>query len=167
MKRLLALTMLLLLSACSTPRHDTASLPPAPPSDESRMNSLAIYAMSLSDTPYRYGGANPENGFDCSGFVQFVFQNSLGMKLPRTSAEMSRVGIPLEIGELRPGDLVFFNTRKSRFSHVGIFIGENRFVHSPKTGKAISIASLDDRYWRSRYDGARRIPPGQQLAFND
>lgn len=166
MKRFLTLILLVLLNACGTPpRHETASLP-APPSDESRMNSLAIYAMSLSDTPYRYGGNDPENGFDCSGFVQFVFQNSVGLKLPRTSAEMSRIGIPLDISELRPGDLVFFNTRRSKFSHVGIFIGENRFVHSPKTGKAISIASLDDRYWRSRFDGARRIPLGQQLASN-
>ncbi|MDD2720869.1 MAG: C40 family peptidase [Gallionella sp.] len=165
MKRFLALSILLLMSACSTTRHDTVSHTTTP-SDESRMNSLAIYAMSLSDTPYRYGGADPENGFDCSGFVQFVFQNSVGMSLPRTSAEMSRVGIPMDISELRPGDLVFFNTRHSRFSHVGIFIGENRFVHSPKTGKAISIASLDDRYWRSHFDGARRIPINQKIVKN-
>lgn len=166
MKRLLALSILLLLSACgSAPRHDNVSHT-APSSEESRMNSLAIYAMSLSDTPYRYGGTNPENGFDCSGFVKFVFQNSVGLQLPRTSAEMSRVGIPLSIGELRPGDLVFFNTRGSKFSHVGIYVGENRFVHSPKTGKAISIASMDDRYWRARFDGARRIPLNQTLASN-
>ena len=161
MKRFLTLSMLLLLSACSTTRHDTA-MQTAPHHDQAQMNSLAIYAMSLADTPYQYGGTSRENGFDCSGFVQFVFRNSAGLLLPRTSAEMSRVGTALEASQLRPGDLVFFNTTRKQFSHVGIFIGENRFVHSPKTGKAISIASLDDRYWRTRYDGARRIALSSQ-----
>ncbi|HCJ51553.1 MAG TPA: peptidase C40 [Gallionella sp.] len=156
MKKLLILLLLSLLGACSTTRHD-AVVHSAPDNEEARMNSLAIYAMSLSDTPYQYGGNSRENGFDCSGFVQFVFQNSLGLKLPRTSAEMSRTGTPLQSHQLKPGDLVFFNTTRSQFSHVGIFIGENRFVHSPRTGKAITIASMDDGYWRARYDGARRI----------
>ncbi len=121
------------------------------------MNDLAIYAMSLYDTPYQYGGKTRTNGFDCSGFVQYVFQNSIGLQLPRTSAEMSRVGVPLESWQLKPGDLVFFNTTRSPNSHVGIFIGENRFLHAPKTGKAIMLTRLDDQYWRSRFNGARRI----------
>jgi cell wall-associated NlpC family hydrolase len=83
---------------------------------------------------------------------------SLGMRLPRTSQEISRVGKSLKEDQLLPGDLVFFNTQKQPFSHVGIYVGEGRFVHAPKSGKAISIASMRENYWRSRYDGARRIP---------
>ncbi len=160
MKKFLILLLLSLLGACSTLRHD-AVVPAAPDNEEARMNSLAIYAMSLSDTPYQYGGNSRENGFDCSGFVQFVFQNALGLKLPRSSAEMSRAGTPLQSHQLKPGDLVFFNTTRSQFSHVGIFIGEHRFVHSPRSGKAITIASMNDGYWRARYNGARRIPVNQ------
>jgi cell wall-associated NlpC family hydrolase len=170
MKYLLALFSLLLLSACGTTRHDTpvqAAVYTAPQDDEARMSNLAIYAMSLYDTPYQYGGKSRVNGFDCSGFVQFVFQNSLGLQLPRTSAEMSRVGMPLDARQLKPGDLVFFNTTHSSNSHVGIFIGENRFVHSPKTGKAIMITNLNEKYWHARYNGARRITSSQRLAINN
>lgn len=132
-------------------------MPSAPRNEEAQMNNLAIYAMSLYDVPYQYGGKSRINGFDCSGFVQYVFQNSAGLQLPRTSAEMSRIGTPLEADQLRPGDLVFFNTAHSPNSHVGIFIGDNRFVHSPKSGSAISIASMRNRYWNTHYNGARRI----------
>lgn len=130
------------------------------------MNDLAIYAMSLAETPYRYGGSSPQNGFDCSGFVRYVFQKSLGWQLPRTSIEISQVGEPLAEDQLRPGDLVFFNTQRHPFSHVGIYLGENRFVHAPKTGKAISIANMRENYWRSRYNGARRITSIAQTTTN-
>lgn len=166
MKYPATLFALLLLSACGTAPVHTAA-PQAAYNDEAQMSNLAIYAMSLHDTPYQYGGASRSNGFDCSGFVQFVFQNSLGLNLPRTSAEMGRIGTPLDTAQLRPGDLVFFNTTRSANSHVGIFIGENRFVHSPKTGKAIMITSLNEKYWRARYNGARRITPSKQLAVNN
>lgn len=159
----------LLLGACGTPRQDAPAkitVYTAPSDNEARMGNLAIYAMSLYDTPYQYGGKSRVNGFDCSGFVQFVFQNSLGMQLPRTSAEMGRVGMPLEADQLKPGDLVFFNTTRSPNSHVGIFIGENRFVHSPRSGKAIMLTSLNDKYWRARYNGARRITSNRILAIN-
>ena len=165
MKHIIALLLLLLLGACSTTRQDV----PAPVTlhnDEAQMNNLAIYAMSLYDTPYQYGGKSRVNGFDCSGFVQFVFQNSLGLQLPRTSAEMSQIGRPLDISELRPGDLVFFNTTHSPYSHVGIYIGENRFVHAPKTGKAIMITSLNNKYWHAHFNGGRRIPLNRQFAAN-
>ncbi len=121
------------------------------------MNDLAIYALSLAETPYRYGGTSPENGFDCSGFVYHVFLKSLGLQLPRTSLEMSRAGESLKEDQLRPGDLVFFNTQHQAYSHVGIYVGENRFVHAPKSGKAIAIVNMKENYWRNRYDGARRI----------
>lgn len=155
MKYLITL-ILLLLGACSTMPQDVAQ-PAAPRHEDDRMNNLAIYAMSLYDTPYQYGGTSRTNGFDCSGFVQYVYQNSLGLQLPRTSFEMSRIGTPLAEDELKPGDLVFFNTSHSPYSHVGIFVGDNRFVHSPKRGKAIMLARLSDKYWRTHYDGARRI----------
>jgi cell wall-associated NlpC family hydrolase len=161
-------SLLVLLSACSSTRQDkptpapapAATLTPAPVAksrDEAQMNNLAIYAMSLYETPYQYGGKSRVNGFDCSGFVQYVFQNSLGLQLPRTSAEMGRLGRPLTAAQLKPGDLVFFNTTRKINSHVGIFIGENRFVHSPKTGKAIMITSLNDEYWSAHFNGARRV----------
>lgn len=162
MKPLVLLLSLFLLSACGTTRQDAAIVKPSE-IDESRMNNLAIYAMSLYDTPYQYGGKSRVNGFDCSGFVQYVFHNSLGLQLPRTSAEMGRLGTALDASQLKPGDLVFFNTTRVPNSHVGIYIGENRFVHSPKTGKAIMLTSLNDRYWSARYNGARRITTNRQL----
>lgn len=158
MKKSLPILLLLFCSACSTTHHDVpVNSPEAISFRNDAMNDLAIYAMSLAETPYRYGGNSPENGFDCSGFVYHVFLKSLGLQLPRTSLEMSRVGEPLQEGQLRPGDLVFFNTRQQPYSHVGIYVGENRFVHAPKSGKAIAIVNMRENYWRSRYDGARRI----------
>ncbi|MDD5383881.1 MAG: C40 family peptidase [Gallionella sp.] len=152
MQRIYLTLLILLLGACST----TPSTPQIQTSG-GRMNDVALYALSLADTPYRYGGNSSDNGFDCSGFVQYVYLNTLGIKLPRTSTEMSRAGEPLDAGQLHPGDLVFFNTRQQPFSHVGIYVGEERFVHSPSSGKAIMVASMREKYWRSRYDGARRI----------
>lgn len=151
MQRYRLLFLVLLLSACAT------RFPPPEQGSGERMSNVALYALSLSDTPYRYGGNSPGDGFDCSGFVRHVFENSLGVKLPRTSAEMSSVGVALSGEELQPGDLVFFNTRKRPYSHVGIYVGEDRFVHSPSSGKAIMVVNMRDGYWRSRYNGARRI----------
>lgn len=158
MKKFLFILLLLLCSACATTQRDV----PATSSETENftseaMNDLAIYAISLAETPYRYGGNSPESGFDCSGFVRHVFLKSLGLQLPRTSLEMSRIGEPLQEGQLRPGDLVFFNTQQQPYSHVGIYVGENRFVHAPKSGKAIAIVSMRESYWRNRYEGARRI----------
>ncbi|MDD3884826.1 MAG: C40 family peptidase [Gallionella sp.] len=150
MKYLTGLLLSLLLAACASTPHD------APPSS-AQMNEVALYALSLADTPYRYGGNSRENGFDCSGFVQFVYLNTLGLRLPRTSAEMSRIGSHLDRNRLLPGDLVFFNTSRLAFSHVGIYVGDGRFVHSPSAGKRIHVASLSDSYWQQRYDGARRV----------
>ncbi len=121
------------------------------------MNELVMYAMSLADIPYRYGGASPDAGFDCSGFVGHVFQHTLKIALPRTSRELSRVGKSLRSEQLRPGDLVFFNTLDRPYSHVGIFVGDGKFVHAPKTGSRIRVEKMDERYWTSRYNGARRI----------
>lgn len=151
MQRIIPLILVLLVSACATPVRTPERV------SDARMNEVALYAMSLADTPYRYGGDSREDGFDCSGFVQYVYLNTTGTKLPRTSAEMGRTGRRLDKSELRPGDLVFFNTRRKAYSHVGIYVGENRFVHSPSSGKSITVTDMDSRYWRARYDGARRV----------
>ena len=151
MRRFYFTLLALLLGACATP----ARVPEQSP--VGRTNDIASYALSLADTPYRYGGNSDDSGFDCSGFVQHVYLKTLGVKLPRTSAEMSRAGAPLNTDQLRPGDLVFFNTRRQPFSHVGIYVGEQRFVHSPSSGKTIMVVNMLEKYWRSRYDGARRI----------
>jgi cell wall-associated NlpC family hydrolase len=151
MKRLLLLSISLLLAACSssTVRQD--------PVVEEQMNDLVIYAMSLADTPYRYGGNSVDSGFDCSGFVGHVYRHSLGIALPRTSREISRVGRPVSRSQLRPGDLVFFNTRNASFSHVGIYIGDGKFVHSPRSGDSVRTEQMEMRYWQTRFSGARRI----------
>jgi len=151
MQRLCLTLLVLLLGACAAPSR----IPEQPPA--ARQNDVVLYALSLADTPYRYGGNSAGSGFDCSGFVQHVYLHTLGIRLPRTTAEMSRVGKRLDEDQLRPGDLVFFNTRHRPFSHVGIYVGEQRFVHSPSSGKAVMVTGMREKYWRSRYDGARRV----------
>jgi cell wall-associated NlpC family hydrolase len=114
-------------------------------------------AMDLLDIRYRRGGSSPEAGFDCSGFVGHVFREGLGLILPRSSKEMSKSGEIVTRDELRPGDLVFFNTMRRAFSHVGIYLGDNQFVHAPRTGGRVRIEDLRDGYWMKRFNGARRI----------
>ncbi len=119
---------------------------------------VPMLAVSLIGSPYRLGGNSPETGLDCSGFVNYVFRTTTGVLLPRDSLAISEATQPLPQSELKPGDLVFFNTLQRTFSHVGIYLGENRFVHatSSRTG-SVMISSLDDRYWREHFDGARRV----------
>lgn len=124
---------------------------------DDQMNELVMYAMSLADTPYRFGGNSANGGFDCSGFVGHVYRHSLGVSMPRTSREISRVGKPISLSELSPGDLVFYNTQHASFSHVGIYIGDGKFVHSPKSGDMVRTEQMQMRYWLTRFDGARRI----------
>ena len=122
-----------------------------------RAQDVAIAALGLVGVDYRYGGESPASGVDCSGLVRYVFSQTTGIALPRTSAEMGRVGARGARLDLRPGDLVFFNTRHFVNSHVGIYLGDNRFVHAPSTGSEVAIASLDDAYWKKRFTGARRL----------
>ena len=114
--------------------------------------------MGFLGIPYRFGGATPEAGFDCSGFVQYVFRQAAGLMLPRSSFDQIRQGIAVAREELQVGDLVFFNTMRATASHVGIYIGENRFIHAPSRGKTVEIVDIENSYWRARYDGARRLP---------
>ena len=106
---------------------------------------------------YKRGGSTPENGLDCSGFVRLVFKDAVGAELPRTSAEISKVGEKIEVKDLQPGDLVFYNTLRRGFSHVGIYLGDNKFIHSPSAGGQVRIESMDLSYWKQRFNGARRI----------
>lgn len=114
-------------------------------------------ALDLIGIRYRRGGSSPERGFDCSGFVNHVFREGLGLYLPRSAREMSKSGEPVTKNELQPGDLVFFNTMRRTFSHVGIYLGDNLFVHAPRTGGSIRVENLDARYWAKRFNGARRV----------
>ena len=124
--------------------------------------SLVGSAMNLLGVPYRRGGQSVEQGFDCSGFTRHVFESSLGLVLPRRSKEQA--GAPgwlkVERAELKPGDLVFFNTLRSTFSHVGIYVGDGKFIHAPRTGAKVRVEDMRAAYWNKRFNGARRAPPG-------
>jgi len=119
---------------------------------------IPMYAVSLIGTPYRLGGSDPQQGLDCSGFVNHVFRQTAGLQLPRESQAISQVGLELDPAELQPGDLVFFNTLDRPFSHVGIYLGDNRFVHAASSRSGgVMLSSLSDRYWSLRFEGARRV----------
>ncbi|NGM87430.1 peptidoglycan endopeptidase [Parapusillimonas sp. SGNA-6] len=119
--------------------------------------TLATTALGFLGIKYRYGGEAPNTGFDCSGLVAYVAEKSLGLKLPRRSAEIAREGQSVRLNELRKGDLVFFNTRGHRYSHVGIYVGNRKFVHAPRTGSVVRVEDMDASYWKKRYNGARRL----------
>ncbi len=118
---------------------------------------VAIYALGLIGVDYRFGGDTPEGGVDCSGLVKYVFQQVTGVTLPRTTKELSRLGRNVTHADLAPGDLVFFNTRRLPFSHVGIYLGDNRFIHAPSTGSEVEISRLSESYWQKHFNGARRL----------
>jgi cell wall-associated NlpC family hydrolase len=122
-----------------------------------KAQDVAIFALGLIGVDYHFGGETPASGVDCSGLVRYVFSQTTGISLPRTSAQMGKVGARVARVDLVPGDLVFFNTRHFVNSHVGIYLGDNRFVHAPSRGSEVRIASLADAYWRKRFDGARRL----------
>lgn len=124
---------------------------------KARASELALQAMGMIGIRYKYGGTAPENGLDCSGLVRYVFQQVWGTELPRTSEEISRLGERVDTNELQPGDLVFYNTLRRTFSHVGIYLGDNKFVHAPSVGGEVRIESMDISYWKKRFNGARRI----------
>jgi cell wall-associated NlpC family hydrolase len=118
---------------------------------------LTARALDLLGIRYKFGGATPKSGLDCSGLVQFVFQEVTGVTLPRSARELSRIGDKVPLAELKPGDLVFFNTRRFAYSHVGIYLGDNRFIHAPRRGREVEVATIDAAYWAKRFDGARRL----------
>lgn len=121
---------------------------------------VILQGLKLVGVRYRWGGNDEDSGLDCSGFVRLVFKDSIGAALPRTAREMSEVGEKIDPNELKPGDLVFFNTMRRTFSHVGIYLGDNHFLHAPRKGAEVRVESMDSSYWMSRYNGARRILEG-------
>ena len=125
---------------------------------------VVFRALSLLGVNYRFGGNSPTSGLDCSGLVMLVYSEVTGLILPRRSDEMSRVGGSIDKSELQPGDLVFFNTLRMPFSHVGIFIGNGQFVHSPSSGSTVRVENMNLSYWQSRFNGARRLIAGEPLA---
>ena len=116
---------------------------------------IVVYALGLIDTGYRYGGKNPEAGLDCSGMVSHVFDQAAGIKLAGSAADIARKGRPVDLNKLLPGDLVFFNTRKKAYSHVGIYIGDGRFVHAPNTNGRVRAESLKHGYFATHLEAAR------------
>ena len=118
---------------------------------------LILKGLELVGINYRRGGTDPDSGLDCSGFVQLVFKDAIGKLLPRTAKEQSQVGDVIDKSELKPGDLVFFNTMRRAFSHVGIYLGDNRFLHSPRSGAEVRVEDMSQGYWVKRYNGARRV----------
>ena len=124
-------------------------------------SDMVITAMNFLGVPYRLGGTTEATGFDCSGFTRHIFEMSLGLVLPRRASEQANAAGLTKVGrdELRPGDLVFFNTMRHTFSHVGIYVGDGKFIHSPATGGAVRVDDMRYAYWSQRYDGARRAEP--------
>jgi cell wall-associated NlpC family hydrolase len=118
---------------------------------------LVLRALSFIGVRYRWGGDTPDSGFDCSGLIRYVYNQVTGRSLPGNAREISQVGETIDRADLQPGDLVFFNTLRRPFSHVGIYLGDSRFVHAPSRGGHVEIVDMSNRYWKSRYNGARRL----------
>jgi cell wall-associated NlpC family hydrolase len=140
------------------------SLPERRPTAESEPVSgeraeALLQTLLVLGVDYRNGGNSPASGFDCSGLVAHVFREAYGMRLPHNARAQSELGRRVSLAELRAGDLVFYNTLNRAFSHVGIYLGDGRFVHSPKTGSQVRVEQISATYWMKRFDGARRIQP--------
>ena len=157
--RYLILCLILpLLAGCSTSRL-ISNPPPISSTDASvGLEELSIQAMALVDTPYRYSGNTPDTGFDCSGLVRYVVKQVLSVNLPRTVKQIALKGRPLDRDGWAPGDLIFFATAVGEpYSHVGIYVGQGRFVHAPATGGKVRLEQLNKPYWLTRLTGARRL----------
>jgi NlpC/P60 family len=128
-------------------------------------SDMVLAAVSFLGVPYRHGGTSAESGFDCSGFTRHVFELSIGLVLPRRAAEQAKAESLQQVSrnELKPGDLVFFNTMRRAFSHVGIYVGDGNFIHAPRTGAKVRIESMREAYWSARFSGARRAAMPQLL----
>jgi cell wall-associated NlpC family hydrolase len=122
-----------------------------------RASDLVVNAMGFLGVPYRRGGNSAETGFDCSGFVRAMYEQTVGLMLPRRADQQAAATQKIDQGELQPGDLVFFNTMRHAFSHVGIYIGDNKFIHSPRPGAQVRVEDMGLAYWKKRFDGARRV----------
>ena len=122
-----------------------------------RASDLVVTAMGFLGVPYRRGGNSAETGFDCSGFVRAMYEQTVGLMLPRRANEQAAATQSIDKKDLQPGDLVFFNTMRQAFSHVGIYVGEGKFIHSPRPGAQVRVEDIGQSYWQRRFDGARRV----------
>jgi cell wall-associated NlpC family hydrolase len=148
--------MILAISAPTAVSEPPAATTDAPTTGSGLRKLLADFAVTLRDIRYRRGGHEPSTGFDCSGFVRYVFRHTLQQDLPSDSASQFLAGAKVDRTDMKTGDLVFFRTRGKRISHVGIYLDNGRFIHSPSTGKSVSISRLDETYWAKRFVGAKR-----------
>lgn len=151
--------LLIALAGCATgpSRPDFSGLQSdSGPSFTPVQKEVIKTAQSLLGTPYKYGGTTPD-GFDCSGFVNYVYRNAAGVALPRETHDLAHAGKPVPVAELRPADLVYFKIEHQKPLHVGIYLGEGKFIHSPSTRGKVNIQRLNQDYWRDRYLGARRL----------
>jgi len=126
-----------------------------------RTSDLVVTAIGFLGVPYRRGGNTAETGFDCSGFVRAMYTQTVGHLLPRRAEEQAAATQKIDRSELKPGDLVFFNTMRRAFSHVGIYVGEGKFIHSPKPGAQVRVEDMSGSYWQHRFSGARRVAAAQ------
>ena len=133
-----------------------------------RASDLVLTAMNFIGVRYRLGGTSAETGFDCSGFTRHIFERSIGLLLPRRADEQANAPglMRIDQNDLRPGDLVFFNTLRRTFSHVGIYIGDGKFIHSPRSGSSVRVEDMRLEYWQQRFNGARRAPLPQAVEAN-
>lgn len=147
------------MNATSAPAEKTGLLTTA----TERANEMIFYALSHLGVRYKYGGDSPDKGFDCSGLVRWVFNRTWGMMLPRRSDEIARSGKEISRDQLKPGDLVFFNTLRRAYSHVGIYLGDGRFLHAPSAGGQVRVENMNVPYWQQRWNGARRLEQSETL----
>ena len=139
----------------------TAPVAPSAPFAEPRAerSEALLQALLALGLDYRNGGASPVSGFDCSGLVAHIYREAWGIRLPHNAGAQSHAGVPVSLAELQAGDLVFYDTQNRPYSHVGIYLGDGRFVHAPKSGARVRVESLKRAYWTQRFNGARRIEP--------
>ena len=153
--RLIAALLFLTLTACgSLSMRTSGTIVQRPLAVSEKGNEVAMYALGLIGTGYRFGGKNPEAGLDCSGMVSYIYARAAGLQVRGSAADIARNSRPIDRENLRPGDLVFFNTRNQSYSHVVIYIGDARFVHAPSTNGRVRIDRLGDRYYAQRYEAA-------------
>ena len=131
--------------------------PPTSTKWQIKVQEVLMNALSLTGIRYTYGGSTPSTGFDCSGFVRYVFSQAANLALPPTARAIAQIGKTVKKDDLQPGDLVFFNTLQKAFSHVGIYMGNNKFIHAPRTGAAVRVESMKDGYWANRFESGQRL----------
>ena len=156
------LALAVLAGCASAPQPVSPGQLPAPsqvsaPTASSPHDDVLFHAFSLIGAPYRWGGSSPETGFDCSGLINYVYRETAGLSLPRTTAGLNALPHTTSTGDLRPGDLLLFSTKGRQVNHAGIYVGEGRFLHAPSTGGRVRIDDLQASYWQRSYKSARRV----------